>query len=956
VPMVLSKPVTLASNSEPTNDTDVGPQPDTAANASSNLTVDFGFFRPASLGDFVWLDKNANGIQEPGETGIPGATVNLYKGGVLIATTTTGANGDYKFDNLVPGTDYEVEFVKPPGYTRSPKDAGGDDTTDSDANVTTGRTGPIALTVGQNKPDVDAGLFFNASLGDRVWFDTNRNGIQDAGELGVPGVQVTLTTPAGGAVTDINGNPVTPATTDGTGNYNFPNLVPGQYVVTFVPSTLPAGYQFTTKGPVGTKDQADSDADPITGKTETLTLTSNENDPSWDAGIFKREIDLVLVKDLAPVAPATGTPWVPGNSVQYTVIVTNKGPDDTQAGWTVSDTLPAGLINPVMVSVSPAAATCAFTGNVLACTGTQGVRPEPAVAGINTATLPKQVAITYTAEIGPSAAGAITNTAEVKPNATDPAETIPLSSPTTNNRSSKTINLTGVASLGNFVWVDSNGNGVQDSGEPGIPGVTVALFDASGNPAGSTTTNGSGQYQFTGLTPNASYTVSLNNPANFATGGPLAPYALTQPNAGGNDALDSDATLVTGVPTITGATTGAAGSDTPTYDFGFVPLASLGDRVWIDSNRDGIQDPAELGVRGVTVTLYDGSGNPLRSVDTDGNGNYLFTGLTPGVPYSVGFSNLPSGYVFSPQDRGGNEATDSDANPATGRTANVTLLPGENRTNVDAGINQPPIAPVSIGNFVWRDTNGNGIQDAGEAGVQGVTATVTRVDGTPVTDPSGAPVPTSAQTDGNGLYSFSNLAPGQYVVSFSTLPAGLVPTTTNAPGSTTGNDSNGLTATSRVLLAGESDVTLDLGLVTPPAVGSLTGTVFLDTNRGGTREPGEPPVPTGTTVQLIDPITKLVIATTITDPQGNYTFVGIAPGSYDVRAVAPPGTTATTIAVQRVAVLPGAASVVPLIGFAAIEPIPTLSAWLTLLLALMMALTAAARLLRSQRRVLRAAQ
>jgi SdrD B-like domain len=109
-------------------------------------------------------------------------------------------------------------------------------------------------------------------------------------------------------------------------------------------------------------------------------------------------------------------------------------------------------------------------------------------------------------------------------------------------------------------------------------------------------------------------------------------------------------------------------------------------------------------------------------------------------------------------------------------------------------------------------------------------------------------------------------------------------------------------------------------------------------------------------VQLIDPITKLVIATTITDPQGNYTFVGVAPGSYDVRAVAPPGTTATTIAVQRVAVLPGAASVVPLIGFAAIEPIPTLSTWLTLLLALMMALAAAARLLRSQRRVLRAAQ
>ncbi len=941
VPMVLSKPVTLASNSEPVNDTDVGPQPDTAANASSNLTVDFGFFRPASLGDFVWLDKNANGIQEAGETGIPGATVNLYKGGVLIATTTTGANGDYKFDNLVPGTDYEVEFVKPPGYTRSPKDAGGDDTTDSDANVTTGRTGPMALTVGQNKPDVDAGLFFNASLGDRVWYDNNRNGIQDAGELGVVGVQVTLTTPAGGAVTDINGNPVTAVTTDANGNYNFPNLVPGSYVVTFVPSTLPPGYQFTSKGPVGTKDQADSDADPVTGKTETIVLASSENDPSWDAGIFKREIDLVLVKDLAPVAPANGTPWVPGNRVQYTVIVTNKGPDDAQAGWVVSDTLPAGLINPVVDSVTPAAATCAFAANALTCTGTQGIRPDPVVAGINTASLPKQVALTYSAEIGPSAAGALTNVAEVRPNATDPAETIPLAAPATNNRSSKTISLAGVASLGDRVWIDSNGNGTQDSGEPGVPGVTVSLFDTANNLVGTTTTDGNGLYKFTGLTPNASYTVSLSNPVNFATGGPLAGYALTTPNVG-NDATDSDATNVAGVPTIAGATTGAAGSDTPTYDFGFVPPASLGDRVWFDTNRDGVQDAGELGVPGVTVTLYDANGNPLRTATTDSNGNYLFTGLTPGVPYSVGFSNLPAGYVFSPQDAGGNDANDSDANPATGRTAPVVLGPGEVRLTVDAGINQPPIAPVSIGNFVWRDSNSNGIQDGGELGVPGVTVTVVRVDGTPVTDPSGAPVPTTTTTDGNGLYGFVNLAPGQYRVTFSTLPAGLVPTTTNALGSVPGNDSNGLTATSTVLTAGQSDLTLDLGLIVPPVVGGLQGTVFLDPNRSGSRDPGETGVPTGTVVQLINPATGVVIATTTTDSAGNYVFNNVPPGTYDVRPVPPPGTVATTLPVQRVTVVSGVTATAPIIGFATPEPIPTLSSLMLLLLAALMTLLAGA--------------
>ena len=600
--------------------------------------------------------------------------------------------------------------------------------------------------------------------------------------------------------------------------------------------------------------------------------------------------------------------------------------------------------------MTPAAATCAFVANALTCTGTQGIRPDPAVAGINTATLPKQVALTYSAEIGPSAAGALTNVAEVRPNATDPAETIPLGAPNTNNRSSKTISLTGVASLGNFVWVDSNGNGTQDPGEPGVAGVTVSLFDSANNLVGTTTTDGNGLYQFTGLAPNASFTVSLNNPANFATGGPLAGYALTTPNVG-NDATDSDAVRVAGVPTITGATTGAAGSDTPTYDFGFVPPASLGDRVWIDSNRNGVQDAGELGASGVTVTLYDGNGNPLRSTTTDGNGNYLFTGLTPGVPYSVGFSNLPAGYVFSPADAGGDDTVDSDANPATGRTAPITLGPGEVRLTVDAGINQPVIAPVSIGNFVWVDSNGNGIQDAGELGVAGVTVTVVRVDGAPVTDPSGAPVATTTTTDGNGLYGFANLAPGQYRVTFSNLPVGLQPTITNAPGSTTGNDSNGLTATSTVLTAGQSDLTLDLGLVAPPpaSVGGVQGSVFLDTNRGGTRDPGEPPVATGTTVQLINPITGAVIATTTTDASGNYVFTGVPPGTYDVRPIAPPGTTATTPSVQRVSVVSGVTTTAPIIGYAVPEPIPALSTWMLMLMAALMALLAGAAATSSRR-------
>ncbi|MBK9462542.1 MAG: carboxypeptidase regulatory-like domain-containing protein [Sphingobacteriales bacterium] len=84
--------------------------------------------------------------------------------------------------------------------------------------------------------------------------------------------------------------------------------------------------------------------------------------------------------------------------------------------------------------------------------------------------------------------------------------------------------------------------------------------------------------------------------------------------------------------------------------------ASLGNYVWYDVNQDGIQDATETGVDGVTVTLYDGNGAVVATTTTDATGAYEFTGLTPGVPYQVGFSDLPATYVFTTADQGGDDA------------------------------------------------------------------------------------------------------------------------------------------------------------------------------------------------------------------------------------------------------------------------------------------------------------
>jgi len=226
----------------------------------------------ASLGDYVWEDLNADGIQDAGETGIAGITVSLKDSvGTVIATTTTDGSGLYEFDSLTPG-DYSVLIAKNGYDLYSPKDQGGDDALDSDADTTTGQTALTTLISGENDVTWDGGLFDYASLGDYVWEDLNADGIQDAGEPGLADVTVNLL--------DGSGNLVASTLTDGLGNYLFPDLIPGQYELEFV---LLSGYDFSPLD-VGS-DLLDSDANLLTGRTGLLTLTSGQDDLSWDAGM-----------------------------------------------------------------------------------------------------------------------------------------------------------------------------------------------------------------------------------------------------------------------------------------------------------------------------------------------------------------------------------------------------------------------------------------------------------------------------------------------------------------------------------------------------------------------------------------------------------------------------------------------------------------------------------------------
>jgi uncharacterized repeat protein (TIGR01451 family)/LPXTG-motif cell wall-anchored protein len=128
--------------------------------AQADLKVD-----AVSIGDYVWWDNNRDGQQTAGEPVVPDVTVNLIKGGQVVATTKTDGNGYYAFGDLLPNTAYTVEFVKPDGTSFTTQTLGAT-VSDSNPDVTTGKADVTTPKTGSNlteatkadDPTIDAGF------------------------------------------------------------------------------------------------------------------------------------------------------------------------------------------------------------------------------------------------------------------------------------------------------------------------------------------------------------------------------------------------------------------------------------------------------------------------------------------------------------------------------------------------------------------------------------------------------------------------------------------------------------------------------------------------------------------------------------------------------------------------------------------------------------------------------
>lgn len=787
-------------------------------------------------------------------------------------------------------------------------------------------------------------------IGNYAWNDANRNGVQDAGESAFSGLKIDLyAAGTNGSFGDSDDVLLASVTTDANGNYIFSSgtgtssnshsyglglLANHDYQIRVDRTqTSMSGKAFTLTTADATTNgmQRDSNVN-VDGIATVHTTLSGRADHSVDIGVAK------------PVSLALGDfVWNDVNNDG------RKGASEPGVDNVTVNLYLAGGTSPIQTMKTSSGGQYLFTG---LAAGTYVVEIVPPTGftsstGTNAGKLglfePGVTTFENNADHGTNQpSGAIRSGLIVLGEAGNAA-----TNPNDYNGVANAANLSidfGLIrplSIGNLVWSDLNNDGIRQDSEPGLGNVTVNLRNSVGGLVTSTTTNSSGGYLFTNLTPDL-YRVEIDStslPIGFvsSTGGQFLKTGPFEPAPGTTvDSTDYGST-VSGVvhgPLVDlqyntqplGEAVTAGGIDdfaadensNRRQDFGFFQPLSLGNLIWYDVNNDGKRQSSELGAGGVTARLLDASGNVLRTTTTTSDGGYLFDYLLPGtfrveiVPpkdyiSSSGLLKSETGpYEPAALTTIDNEDKGTTYKGGTIRSGNVVLgLPGSSgnpslgglgNLTIDFGVTSPPpivvpppppppaTLPASVSGYVYRDTkNTNGLRELaiGEIGIPGVTI---RLVGNTIE----GPVALTTSTNGLGFYNFPNLPPGTYVIT-ETQPIGFydgLDTPGSLGGTTPSNDVLNVT-----LGEDQHGVEYNFGELLGA---SVFGNVYEDINRNRRLDVGEPGIPgvivtisgtafTGT--PMVRPLTaadSLGGLVAITDANGHWEFPLLPPGTYTI--------------------------------------------------------------------------
>jgi len=831
--------------------------------ASSTVTV-----VRSSLAGTVFQDRDRAGANggipqaAAAEPRIAGVTITLTGndayGNAVSRSATTDADGAFLFSNLAPAdaAGYTLTQTQPGGFVNGPiappasgasaPTAGGS----YDRGGLQGNSSYSAIALAANTQ----GTLYNfpevrrPSLSGTVYLDINANGVFDAGsDTRVSGATVRLLDAGTGSV-------VASTTTDGTGAYSFASVDP--LIVYTLEEPLPSSPSGLRNGPVnpglinGSACASGCTAQPNTPAADTDRIASIDLSSGVDGTAFN-------FGELA-LASISGTVYIDRNrSNQIDPVPTDGRISGVTVRLVQGADCSSGTV--LQTAATDAAGAYAFTSVTagaayLVCESQPAGYADGVVNPGTSATTPQANVISIAA--------------------------LPVTGSANNNFGER------IGSLSGSVYVDyspatpaNTNNGVRDAGEVGIAGVTVTLtgVDATGASINRTAvTDANGDYAFADLLAAgpAGYTVSEG--AIPPAAGSFIDGLDTAGTAGGSFAVSDVISSI-----ALGAGVQASG-----YLFGELPAAPISGTVYVDRNRNGQMDPVPTDGRlaGVAVRLVQGAscaGTTLASTVTDTSGAYLFATNAAGLTYTV-CETQPVGYADGGVNPGASAAS-SAANAIT-----ITNLPSAGSANNNFGelvgslsgsvyVDYSPATPAN--------TN-NGLRDAGEAGIAGVTVTLTG------TDATGASINRTAVTDANGDYAFADLlaaGPAGYTVSEGAIPA-------SAGRFIDGKDRAGTAGGSTAVNDVISSIALGAGVQASGYLfgeligASISGKVFLDRNNNGVQDAPEeiglanvPIVITGT-----DDRGAAFTLNLTTGADGAYSAPDLRPGTYTITEPAQP--------------------------------------------------------------------
>jgi len=783
---------------------------------------DFGNYQSASVSGQKFEDLDGDGVRDPGDEGLDGWTMELVDpaGGGVIDTQTTAGGGWYSFTDLKPG-DYELREAPRSGWVQT-------------------HPSPAIYLLSLASGDIVAGKDFGnaelASISGMKFEDLDGDGVRDPGEEGLDGWTVELVDPVGGGVIDTQ-------TTAAGGLYSFADLMPGDYELREAARPgwiqtlpIPAVYSLTL----------------ASGSLVVDKDFGNQALPGAISGRKFEDTDGNSVRD-------PGEPWLDGWIIELVdassglVIDTHVTSD---GGMYLFDALTRGSYI-VREVIQPGWAASA-----------------PNLSG-------------YTVSIAPDETRDDLHFGNYRP-----------------------------VSISGLKFSDHNADGVRDAGEEGLDGWTIELVDpATGDVIDTRTTAGGGFYSFVGLTPGDYELREAVQPG----------WAQTHPSAGGY------------------SMSLASGDTAGDRDFGNYRIPSMiSGQKFEDVNGNTVQDPGEPWLDGWTIELVDSSsGLVIDTRVTSGGGLYAFGDLAPGSyivrevvqvgwaasapgpsghtidiapgetrsdirfgnyrPVSVsglkffdhngdgvrdGGDEGLGGWTIELVDPATNGVIDTRTTASDGSYSFEDIIPGDYEVHevhrfgwaqtypsqdiysLTLASGDPDAENRDFGNYtvpdtitgqLWNDLNADGVKDASEPGLDGWTVELTDL---LLGDT------TTTVTAAGGLYSFDAFLPGSYEVR-QIDQAGWLQTHPTGSGYYAFELNGGAAG-------------LDFGNV---ELASISGVKFDDLDGDGVKGAGEPGL-NGWTILLVDSSTGQVVETAITatgTEAGQYSFIGVPPGDYEVR-------------------------------------------------------------------------